>query len=75
MVEAGEAVGVQLDASSRPAVGSHEHATPPVPSSCTESPEQSVAPPLATAVGRALTVSVASSESSAWPKPSVTTTS
>src|SRR5689334_10803613 len=75
VVDAGAAVGVQLFGSERPAVGSHEQPVPPEPSRSTELPEQTVPPPPATAVGRALTVSTAVDDVMFCPKPSVTTTS
>jgi hypothetical protein len=50
---------VQLNEFDRPAAGAHEHDTPPDPESGVATPTQISAEPPATAVGRALTVTVA----------------
>jgi len=59
VVEAGEAVGVQLSGLERPAVGAHEQDTPPDPESGVATPTQISADPPAAAVGRGFTVTVA----------------
>src|SRR5206468_2629372 len=51
VVAAGVATGVQLDGSSSPVAGAHEHETPPEPPSGVDSPGQMVFEPEATAVG------------------------
>ena len=59
VVEAGEAVGVQLSGLESPAEGVHEHCTPPDPESGVATPTQISADPPATAVGLGFTVTVA----------------
>ena len=75
VVDAGVASGVQLNGSESPVTGSHEQETPPEPPSCTVSPLQIVAVPVAAAVGRVLTVRPAGDDVIVWPNPSVTTMS
>jgi hypothetical protein len=58
VVEVGEAVGVQLEEFESPDEGDHEQEVPPEPESGVDVPAQIVAVPEATAVGRALTVTV-----------------
>src|SRR5450759_2214577 len=62
VVAEGLAIGVQLEASSRPAAGDQEQETPPEPVSCVEAPLQIVAVPDAFAVGGAQTVTVTVAE-------------
>jgi hypothetical protein len=59
VVDAGDAVGLQLFGSDSPVIGSHEQDWPPEPVRSVDSPEQIVASPLADAVGRVLTVRTA----------------
>ena len=59
MVAAGEAAGVQLEASERPVAGAHAQEMPPEPESGVEAPAQISAVPPASAVGRGRTVTVA----------------
>jgi len=57
-VDEGDAVGVQLVALDRPAVGDQEQETPPEPERGVDPPGGILALPEATAVGRGLTVTV-----------------
>lgn len=59
VVEAGEAVGEQLEALESPVAGAHEQEIPPEPESGVAPPAQIAAVPEAAAVGRGLTVTTA----------------
>jgi hypothetical protein len=59
VVEAGDALGAQLDGFESPVAGAHEHDTPPEPESGVAAPAQISAEPPAAAVGRGFTVTSA----------------